>query len=381
MARNYNNNSNQVAVLEPPRMQMPERVTEQYGLNEDSWRALTDAVFPLAKTVGAVMLALAYCDRHKLDVFQKVVHIVPMKVNGRTVETVWPGIGQLRVIAQRQDSFAGYDECVFGDDVTETYNGKKSKWESGNRVGYQDVQETITAPEWAQFIVYKMMHGQRVRLPGPKVYFEETFASKSEIGDPVPNDRWARAPRQMLEKCAEAAAYRRAFPDVLGNEMSAEEMEGRDLSGHNGGPTLEGEYVEVTEQQQTAKKAAPKRSDFKNADQAKAADDKAEDQQQAEPEEGKKQEAHPLDQPGIPNSPGQWDQFLTMFGDRLRTFTTRDEVDAEQERQQFRIDAANFATRAKIFELIAEIAEPLPAADPDTTDAGEASDQQEKNDG
>ena len=43
----------------------------------------------------------------------------------------------------------------------------------------------------------------------------------------MPNHVWERRPDGQLEKCAEAAALRRAFPEELGNEYTAEEMEGQ----------------------------------------------------------------------------------------------------------------------------------------------------------
>jgi hypothetical protein len=41
------------------------------------------------------------------------------------------------------------------------------------------------------------------------------------------NARWSKAPVQMLTKCAEAAALREAFPDELGGQQTAEEMDGQ----------------------------------------------------------------------------------------------------------------------------------------------------------
>jgi len=43
----------------------------------------------------------------------------------------------------------------------------------------------------------------------------------------VPNDMWANRPVGQLEKCAEAGGLRRAFPEEIGNALTAEEMEGQ----------------------------------------------------------------------------------------------------------------------------------------------------------
>jgi len=394
---NRNSNQNQVAVIQPLRMQMPAHVADEYQLNEDSWRALTDAVFPLAKTVGAVVLALAYCKKRRLDVFQRVVHIVPMYVSGRTVETVWPGIAQVRITGQREEAFAGYDDCEFGEDKTETFKGKKTAYEDDGRGGSTrstvDIEATVTFPEWAQFVLYKMLHGQRVRLPGPKVYFVETFASASHFGPPVPNEKWARSPRQMLEKCAEAAAYRRAFPDVLGNEMAAEEMEGRRLD-PNG--SIDAEYVVVEEgeeqaagQQQAGQKAAaPKRGDpapegedeqrertSRHSPSRDVEDDPDYDAAVAErdpPIEGEElfhrgqdqQPPSPLDGKSIPENDEQWVTFETLLEERVRALPTRQAVDAEQERQQFRLDEAPFKVQQRLYAMLAEVSAEKPEATP-----------------
>ena len=267
-SRRQNNNNRQsdstaVAVVQPVRMAPPAGVLEQYNLTPDAWRATVDAVFPLAKTVGAVVMALAYCERHKLDVFQRVVHIVPMRVGRQNVETVWPGIALYRIRAQRQPDFDGWDDCEFGEDVTTTFRGKQQQWDNnGNKAGVKDVEVELTHPEWAQFIVYKWLHGRRVKLPGGKIWFNETF-SEIANGVPVPNARWQRAPRQMLEKCAEAAALRRAWPDVFGGELTAEEAEGKELSKAH---IENAEYVEVDNGEVAETKTdtgMPTRADFR----------------------------------------------------------------------------------------------------------------------
>lgn len=387
--RDQQQQGQQVAILQPPRMQMPEHVAERYGLNDDTWRALTDAVFPLAKTVGAVLLALAYCDRNRLDVFQRPVHIVPMRVGNRTVETVWPGIGQIRIVAQRQEAFAGYDDCEFGEDKTTTFNGKIQLWDNGQRSGTQDIEATVTYPEWARFVVYKMLHGERTRLPGPKVWFTETFASRSHMGGDVPNEKWTRSPRQMLEKCAEAAAYRRAFPDVLGNEMAAEEMEGRRLDPDG---AIDAEYVEVDDGKGgqagdgAPKKAAPKRGDFQQQggrtkpDPEPAAEevehgDPPEQELEGEREyhEARKRADRLLDGQDMPDSEEGWAEYERMLAERLQRLPTVEAVDAEQERQQFRLDAADLPTQQRLYAMFAEVSADLPS-EADLPPAGEQGD-------
>lgn len=214
----------QIAIISPPRLPYHPEIAERFGVDKAGWRALVDAVFPLAKTPDAVVLALSYCKARHLDPFKRMVHIVPMwnSALGREVETVWPGIGEHRATAMRTGQYGGCDPTNFGPMVQSTFTGRvktgKNEW--------GDVSETVRFPEWAQVTVYRVVQGQRMPVPGPRVYWLETYSKRGKAE--VPNDRWCRAPSQMIEKCAEAAALRKAFPEELGDTMSAEEAEGRE---------------------------------------------------------------------------------------------------------------------------------------------------------
>jgi phage recombination protein Bet len=192
--------------------------------------ALVDAVWPSAKTTEGIELALAYCRARRLDPFKRPVHIVPVWNSklGREVESVWPGIGELRTTAARTGQHAGYDEATFGPDETRTFNGVVGKGQYA-----KEVEKSVTFPLWAQVTVYRVLGGQRVAFPGPKVWWLETYATMG--ASDVPNEMWETRPRGQLEKCAEAAALRRAFPEEVGSEYIPEEI-GRQ---QRGGPVIE----------------------------------------------------------------------------------------------------------------------------------------------
>lgn len=213
----------QVANVAPPRLPYVAGIKERFDIDMSGWRALTDAVFPNAKSTEAIILALAYCKARKLDPFKRVVHIVPMwnAALGREVETVWPGIAEHRTTAFRTGQYGGADPTAFGPTKSATFSDSTRKGEK--------LEEKVTFPEWAQITVYRMVAGQRVAFPGPRCYWTEYFSGAK--GTQVPNARWCRAPFQMLEKCAEAAALRKAFPEEFGDEATAEEMEGRAYQG------------------------------------------------------------------------------------------------------------------------------------------------------
>lgn len=224
-----------LAVQKPgeARLPFPTDFAVDFDISKAMWLALTDSVFPTAKTTGAILLAAAYCKERKLDIMKKPVHIVPMWNSdlGREVETVWPAITEHRITAHRTGEFAGNDPATFGDTVkNQKFSAKYERDKPGYLKGKMIEATLLAYPEWAQMTVYRMVQGQVRAFPGPRVYFNEYFGMQH--GLPVPNARWTRAPFQMLEKCAEAAALRRAFTEELGNMPVADEMEDRIIAQH-----------------------------------------------------------------------------------------------------------------------------------------------------
>lgn len=200
--------SEQVPAIAPPRLPYHPMLEERFGIDKASWKALVEAIFPNATSVESVILALSYCRARKLDPFKRNVHIVPIwnRDLKRLVDTVWPGIGELRTTAFRTGEYAGRSEAKLGPDLTQ-------------KVGSAE----ITFPEWAQVTVYRMVRGQKVEFCGPRVYWLETYATMKRDDD-TPNEMWRDRPRGQLEKCAEAAALRAAFPEEVGCDQIADEV-------------------------------------------------------------------------------------------------------------------------------------------------------------
>lgn len=206
----HNNHTEALAKIEAPRLAYPAAVEERFGVNRAQWKALVEAIFPNATTPDSVVLALSYCQARKLDVFKRVVHIVPIWSSDRKclVDTVWPGIGELRTTAARTGLYAGRDTAVFGPMRTENLGDQRTEF-----------------PEWCQITLYRMVGGVRCPFVGPKVYWLESYATKRRDSD-APNEMWATRPIGQIEKCAEAAALRAAFPEEIGNDYIPEEVEG-----------------------------------------------------------------------------------------------------------------------------------------------------------
>jgi phage recombination protein Bet len=198
-------------VAEQKEPQLPAPVARR-GITEAQWRTLMTSLFPGAKAESVVMV-WDYCAARKLDPLKKPCHIVPMRVR-QGDDYVWrdvvmPGIYEYRTTAARTGQYMGHSEPDYGE-VKEFYGRM--------------------APEFCKLTVYRWnpLAGQRAEYP-VTVWFEEVCATTKDkkTGEFHLNDRWSRAPRQMLTKCAEAAALREAFPDELGGTHTVEEMEGQ----------------------------------------------------------------------------------------------------------------------------------------------------------
>lgn len=214
---------NAVAHIQPSRLPIAPAIAKEFDIQPTEWRVLVDQIFPAAKSVEAVMMALAYCRKRNLDIFKKPVHIVPMwsSAKKQMVETVWPGIAEIRTTASRTGEYAGIDAVEFGPIVERTFTGQTG----GHNT--ETVTKTVKFPEWASVVVYRLVGGVKCAYHA-KVYWEETYATMGKSD--VPNEMWAKRPRGQLDKCVEAAALRKAFPEELGNTYAAEEMEGREIA-------------------------------------------------------------------------------------------------------------------------------------------------------
>ena len=193
------------------------RAREIAPLSEDKLlQVMRDTLYPGAK-MESVQMVLSYCRARGLDPMKKPVHIVPMYVDGGYRDVVLPGITSYRIDAARTGEYDGKSEPEFGPDVTRTFAGRVKV--SGQWV---DKEKKITFPAWCKITV--MRRGKPFHA---KEYWLENCATlgKSE----VPNDMWERRPYAQIAKCAEAQALRMAFPEEVGGQNTAEEMEGKSL--------------------------------------------------------------------------------------------------------------------------------------------------------
>lgn len=177
-------------------------------VNADTWNTLQNTIFPGA-AVASILMAVDYCKARKLDILKKPVHIVPMPYkDGRewkSRDVVMPGINEIRTTAMRTGQYAGIDRAEWGAPI-EVHG--------------------VKVPESCTVTVYRIVHGVKAPFPAT-VYFEEACGTTKDFDTKIMklNAMWARRPRGQLEKCAEAAALRKAFPEEIGNEYVPEEVQ------------------------------------------------------------------------------------------------------------------------------------------------------------
>lgn len=214
-----------VARLAPSRLPITPELANRFQVSADQWRVLVEQIFPAARSVEAVGMALSYCRHRNLDIYKKPVHIVPVYSSAlkRMVETVWPGISELRTTASRTGHYAGLTEAEFGPIVRRDFvqiieNEDRTRGE---------VTRTVEYPEWVRMTAYRMLDGQKCAFTA-RIFWMENYATAGRFTD-APNEMWRKRPHGQLEKCCEAAVLRKAFPEELGGEYAAEEMQGRVL--------------------------------------------------------------------------------------------------------------------------------------------------------
>lgn len=154
---------------------------------------------------------LHLCQRTELDPFSRQIYLIGRndKRKGRVVFTPQTGIDGYRVIAHRAARAAA-----------ETLSYEDTLW-CGRDGIWHDVWPLADAPVAAKVTVLR--NGGRFSAVAQSREYMQGFDGK-------PSGLWAKMPAQMVAKCAEALALRKAFPYDLAGVYTAEEMAQADNS-------------------------------------------------------------------------------------------------------------------------------------------------------
>lgn len=132
-------------------------------------------------------------ERSRLDPFAKQIYAIKRK--GRV--TFQTGIDGFRSSAEETNEYRGSDEPEYG----------------------AVIEKPFPHPEWAKVVVHRQFaNGEWLHQPAT-VYFDEMYPGDEQ------GFQWRKMPRVMLGKCAEAAAFRKAFPKRFSDVYTPEEMD------------------------------------------------------------------------------------------------------------------------------------------------------------
>lgn len=198
-------------------MNMPARVESPNALTmneQEVCKVLQTSLYPGA-AMESIKMVIGYCKAAGLDPMQKPVHIVPMwdSKAGSMRDVIMPGINLYRTQAARSGECAGVTEPEFGEDITETLGGVE-----------------ITYPKWCRVTVKRRLPSGEIVEFTAKELWKENYAVKGGKEKSIaPNAMWLKRPSGQIAKCAQAQAFRMAFPEMA-SAYTAEEMEGKELN-------------------------------------------------------------------------------------------------------------------------------------------------------
>lgn len=179
--------------------------TQVHEWTEEREQKVRELICPgLNKTDAELFIQFAKARR--LDPLQRQIYAImrSTKKGDKWVEqmTIQTGIDGFRAIAARTGQYAGMDDIEIEWDTKPEHQG---------------------FPLWAKCTVYRFVQGQRCPFSA-RVWFSERAQFKGHGADRGLNSMWRDQPISQLEKCAEAAALRRGFPEDLGQIYLAEEF-------------------------------------------------------------------------------------------------------------------------------------------------------------
>jgi phage recombination protein Bet len=170
-----------------------------------------------------LLLFFHYCQRTRLDPFSKQIYLLERRNwNKKTKQweynqVIQVGIDGFRINAQRaadkQGVFIEYEDTLWidADEKPHKY------WLSAE------------PPAAAIVTVVKVLpDGRKLRVPGfARFDSYAAYGKNNDTGERYLQAQWAVMGEHMIEKCAEAFALRRAFPNDLSGLFIEEELQGR----------------------------------------------------------------------------------------------------------------------------------------------------------
>jgi len=180
------------------------------SFSDDERQMIRDSFMPGASE-GEAKAMIAIAEHMRLDPFKRQIHFVK-RWNPELQREVWAfqtAIDGFRSMAEDTGEFRGSDEPEFSfeervDPATGAPSGKK------------------------ELVARVRVHRKDFDVPFVGVARYSEFVQTKKDG--TPNRMWATAPHNMLAKCAEAQAFRKAFPQSLAGVYTDDELAERDVT-------------------------------------------------------------------------------------------------------------------------------------------------------
>lgn len=184
-------------------VQTVDQVTAAIGPAVDVYNRLQVIKSVLAPDLNDQELQLfaIVAERSRLDPFAKQIYAI--KRGGRV--TFQTGIDGFRSSAEETGEYRGSDEPEYGPTIA----------------------TPIPHPEWARVVVHREFSNGKTLAQPATAYWDEFYPGSGENGA-----MYRKMPRNQLAKCAEASAFRKAFPKRFSDVYTPEEMAQADAAEH-----------------------------------------------------------------------------------------------------------------------------------------------------
>ncbi len=165
-------------------------------------------IIPKGTPPEQVKLFALFCKKKGLDPITGQVFLMARRTYNKdsklydTKYSYQTGIQGYRITAERTGKYAGNDDYLFDEGLTM----------------FQMLKENRQIPTTATATIYKLIGNQRVPYTA-SAYWDSYCPPEKQ------NFMWIKMPFLMLGKCAEALAFKKAFPDKMEGLYIHEEMQ------------------------------------------------------------------------------------------------------------------------------------------------------------
>ncbi len=160
-------------------------------------------IIPKGTPKAQVSVFARTCLERNLSPFSKQIYLMKRETKQGTRYNTQTSIDGFRSIAERTNKYAGSDDYLFDEGITE----------------YQMIKDARTKPTTATATVHKILPSGQIFPIRATARWQEYYPGAT-LGF-----MWDKMPFLMLGKCAEALALRKAFPEQLGSIYINEEMQ------------------------------------------------------------------------------------------------------------------------------------------------------------